>query len=206
LHVQLLDDGRRLVPQRPTRCSYRMPSNKAAKSLSATNLAIHHHLNCDLYLHYVYHGTADESDAAAVSVEADDADASTPHAPSALLKAQFERGLDWERRLFQWLDDADELLTIVSPRTDGKALLATLECDARTHFFVAGLAFTPPNAAFAQTYDRAGAEPVVFGTAKPDLLEIRRRADGVIVWRVVDAKASKGMKARRRRRRCRPCA
>jgi hypothetical protein len=92
--------------------------------------------------------------------------------------------------------------SIVSPRTDGKALLATLECDARAHFFVAGLAFTPPNAAFAQTYDRAGADPVVFGTAKPDLLEIRRRADGVIVWRVVDAKASKGMKARRRR----PCA
>jgi hypothetical protein len=172
-----------------------MPPSKAAKSLSATNLAIHHHLNCDLYLHYVYHGTADADDDAAVSVEADDA--STPHAPSALLKAQFERGLDWERRLFQWLDDADELLTIVSPRTDGKALLATLECDARAHFFVAGLAFTPPNAAFAQTYDRAGVEPVVFGTAKPDLLEIRRRADGVIVWRVVDAKASKGMKARR---------
>jgi hypothetical protein len=156
---------------------------KAAKSLSATNLAVHHHLNCDLYLHYVYHGSPGS-----------DADGDTTHGPSALLSAQFERGLEWERRLFKWLDDSDLLLTILSPVTDGLALRTTIECDERTHFFIAGLAFWPPNDAFAQTYDYHGLDAVRFGLAKPDLVEIQRRANGVILWRIIDAKSSKAMK------------
>jgi hypothetical protein len=167
-------------------------SGKAAHSLSATNLAVHHHLNCDLYPHYVYHGCGSAPDADA------DADAygDAAHGPSALLKAQFERGLEWERRLFKWLDDSDQLLKINSTVTDGYALRETIGWDTRQHFFIAGLVFWPPNDAFAHTYDRNGFtdDPVKFGLAKPDLVEILRRPDGVVLWRVIDAKSSKAMK------------
>ncbi|KAJ7647709.1 hypothetical protein FB45DRAFT_987359 [Roridomyces roridus] len=143
--------------------------------LSATNLAAHHHLNCDLYLHNVYHRRGTPSEA---------------KEPSPLQEAAFERGLDWEACLLPFLDEQDLLLTIPSNPIDADALSANLEADDRDHFFVAGLTFWPPE----QLKQKFGAAiPVNFGLAKPDLVEITRTPHG-ITWKVVDAKASKAVK------------
>ena len=154
---------------------------KASKSLSATNLANHHHFHCDLYLHYIYHGT-------------EDAPSSTASGPSELAKAQFERGIDWETGLYKWLDDQELLLTVESGVLDVLALQTLIEYDERDHFFITGVAFWPPNDAFAERYDREGNVPVKFGLAKPDLLEVRKTQDGTVLWRIIDAKSSKEMK------------
>ncbi|KAJ6497569.1 hypothetical protein C8R45DRAFT_822435 [Mycena sanguinolenta] len=148
-------------------------------SLSATNLAVYHHLNCDLYLRNVYHrGKAHTS--------------SDRQDPSELTAANFERGLEWERRLFAFLNEEDMLLTIPPVPVDGNTLQANIEADERHHFFVCGVAFWPPPE-LRQRFLDAGTDPVNFGLAKPDLLEIIRTPSGV-TWKVVDAKASKKVK------------
>ncbi|RDB25120.1 hypothetical protein Hypma_007621 [Hypsizygus marmoreus] len=152
-------------------------SSKA--SLSATNLAVHHHLNCDLYLHNVYH--------------------SQPRLQSGfqdvpeLSKAQFQRGNDWEESLFAWLDHENLLLRVPSAPVDPDCLLENIQADNRNHFFIAGLTFRPPHDALKARFVEAGTEPIIFGLAKPDLLEIIRIEAGVR-WRVIDAKASAGVK------------
>ncbi|KAJ7125176.1 hypothetical protein C8R44DRAFT_830984 [Mycena epipterygia] len=146
--------------------------------LSATNLAAHHHVSCDLYLHNVYH----RRDKAR---EAQD--------PSELAKANFERGLDWEQScLLPFLDRENLLLTVPPTPVDADILTANLEADDRDHFFVAGVAFWPPPE-LKQRFIDNGSDPVNFGLAKPDLLEITRTPHG-ITWKVVDAKASKAVK------------
>ncbi|KAJ7503041.1 hypothetical protein B0H11DRAFT_1906826 [Mycena galericulata] len=147
--------------------------------LSATNLANHHHLNCDLYLHNIYHRL--------------DGKPSGVQDPSELAKANFVRGLDWEQScLLPFLDRENLLLTIPPSPVDGTVLSANLEADERDHFFVAGLAFWPPTE-LKQRFLDAGTVPVNFGLAKPDLLEITRTPQG-ITWKIVDAKASKAVK------------
>ncbi|KAJ7209787.1 hypothetical protein GGX14DRAFT_364698 [Mycena pura] len=145
--------------------------------LSATNLAAYHHFTCDLYLYNVYHyrGVARNADLPELS------------------KANLERGLDWEQScLFPFLDRGDLLLTVPSTPIDGNALSANIEADDRDHFFVAGITFWPPPE-LKQRFLSAGSDPVDFGLAKPDLLEITRTATG-IVWKVIDAKSSKAVK------------
>ncbi|KAJ7490410.1 hypothetical protein B0H11DRAFT_2156635 [Mycena galericulata] len=140
-------------------------------SLSATNLATHHYLECDLYIHNIYHRREQH-----------------------LSKANFKRGLDWERScLLPFLDKENLLLTIPSTPVDGDTLAANIEADERDHFFVAGVEFWPSQE-LRQRFVDAGLTPVKFGLAKPDLLEIVRSADGVVTWKVVDAKASKTVK------------
>lgn len=145
--------------------------------LSATNLATHHHLGgCDLYLHNVYYRRSSQA-----------------HDPSELAKANFERGLDWEQScLLPFLDRENLLLTIPPVPVDSDVLLANLEADDRDHFFVAGLVFWPPQE-LKQRFLDAGTDPVNFGLAKPDLLEVTRTPHGM-TWKVIDAKASKAVK------------
>lgn len=147
-------------------------------SLSATNLAVYQHLNCDLYIHNVYNGSSQGT--------------SSPE--SELTKAQCKRGLDWETTLYSWLDRSQLLLKVPSMPLEGSNLLENIQADDRTHFFITGLTFWPPQAKLAEMFTRAQAEPFKFGLAKPDLLEINRTKDGVIRWRVLDAKASKHVK------------
>ncbi|KAJ7772068.1 hypothetical protein DFH07DRAFT_214825 [Mycena maculata] len=147
--------------------------------LSATNLATYHHLNCDLYLHDVYHRRDKMKPSGAQDSE--------------LAKANFERGLDWEQCcLLPFLDRENLLLTIPPMPVDGAVLGANIEADERDHFFIAGLAFWPPRE-LAQRFLDAGTDPVTFGLAKPDLLEITRTPHG-ITWKIIDAKASKAVK------------
>lgn len=149
-------------------------------TLSATNLASAYHLGCDLYLHHVYHRS--------------DIQNSQLNSPSELSKAQFERGNEWEAALFRWLDDENLLLRVGSGPLDGGEILEVIQFDERDHFFVTGLSFWPPKKALATKFSAAGTQPIYFGLAKPDLIEVTRNNDGSITWKVIDAKASTHMK------------
>lgn len=148
-------------------------------SLSATNLADYQHLNCDLYIHNVYNSSRQ----------------GTPEtSPSELTKAQCKRGLDWETSLYSWLDHSNLLLKVPSIPLEANSLLENIQADDRNHFFITGLSFWPPKAELTEMFTRAETEPFNFSLARPDLLEIKRTEDGVITWRVLDAKASKHVK------------
>ncbi|KAG6850866.1 hypothetical protein H0H93_007484 [Arthromyces matolae] len=148
-------------------------------SLSATNLAVYHHHQCDLYLHNVYHRQTESKDSS--------------RATSLLSEANFKRGLSWEDHLFKWLDRENLLLTVPSALLDPAVLYENIQADSRDHFFIAGLSFSPPNDQFEARFREAGKMPVRFGIAKPDLLEIFREKD-VIKWKVIDAKVSSRVK------------
>ncbi|KAF8161323.1 hypothetical protein B0H34DRAFT_652731 [Crassisporium funariophilum] len=154
------------------------------QSLSATNLAVHQHLNCDLYIHNVYNGST------LPCITAPDTGIT---GPSELAKAQYKRGLDWETCLYSWLDQSQLLLKVPSMPFEANSLLENIQADDRSHFFITGLTFWPPKALLAERFAAAGTEPLNFGLAKPDLLEIKRTQEGVR-WRVIDAKASKFVK------------
>ena len=153
--------------------------------LSATNLAVHQHLSCDLFLHNIYHGSH--------HLAYSDATHTDNRQPSELSKAQFDRGNRWESTLFQWLDREGLLLTVFSGPLDGHDIREIVDIDERPHFFVAGLHFWPPNDALREEFKKAGTSPVDFSLAKPDLVEILKGEDGSFCWRVIDAKASKSV-------------
>lgn len=154
------------------------------KSLTATNLAEHQHRNCDLYIHNIYN-------------RASHGHYTSPASPSELAKALFKRGNDWEAVLYSWLDDSRLLLKVPAVPLQADSLLENILADERTHFFITGLCFWPPQVQLTDRFVQAGSEPLKFGLAKPDLVEIKRTNDG-IQWRVIDAKASKGVKVRAR--------
>jgi len=72
-------------------------------------------------------------------------------------------------------------------------LLENILADDREHFFIAGLYFWPPHNCLAERFEAVGNRPDNFGLAKPDLVEVVRR-ENKIVWKVIDAKASKVVK------------
>jgi hypothetical protein len=153
---------------------------RPTSTISATNLAAHHHLQCDLFLHNSYHK----------------ASPNLRDEPSYLTKAQFERGNDWERKLCAWLDQNELLLTVISTALTGRELQDVIEFDDREHFYITGLSFWPPKGAMNEEYVREGEKPVNFGLFKPDLIEVKRTQEGTVLWRVIDAKASKDVKVR----------
>jgi hypothetical protein len=155
------------------------PEMTGKQSLSATNLAVHQHLECDLYIHNVYNCST-------ISTMGSDS-------PSELAKAQFKRGIDWETSLYSWLDQSNLLLKVPSIPLEPQGLLENILVDDRRHFFITGLVFSPPNANLKPRFVQAETQPIIFGKAKPDLLEIKRIGDE-IHWRVIDAKASKHVK------------
>jgi hypothetical protein len=149
-------------------------------SLTATNLAVYQHLNCDLYIYNVSSASASSGSPGSSS-------------PSEISRAHCKRGLDWETALYSWLDRSDLLLKVPSMPLEGRSLLENILADDRDHFFITGLVFWPPQAKIAEKFEAEGTQPLAFGLAKPDLLEIRRTEDG-IMWRVIDAKASRYVK------------
>ncbi|KAF8070719.1 hypothetical protein FPV67DRAFT_1624405 [Lyophyllum atratum] len=154
-----------------------MPGTGKA-SLSATNLAVHHHFNCDLYLYNAYHRPRIPG---------------SYHETPELTRAQWQRGNDWEKSLFAWLARENLLLTVPSKPLDSTVLLENIQADDRDHFFIAGLTFLPPQEMLDARFHETGRDPLIFGLAKPDLLQIIRTRDGV-KWKVIDAKVSSGIK------------
>ena len=156
-------------------------------SLSATNLAVHHHLSCDLYIHNVYHQHSQP-----VTPEG-------PVGPSGnpLTEAQYRRGLDWEATLYSWLDSSNLLLKVPGSPLEADVLMENILAEDRDHFFISGLTFVPPEVQLLERFQQSGMPAVKFGTGKPDLLEVIRSSNGV-TWRVIDAKASTAIKVRAR--------
>jgi len=150
-------------------------------SLTATNLAVYQHLNCDLYIHNVSSGSVLASGSPGSS------------GPSEISRAHYKRGLGWETALYSWLDQSDLLLKVPSMPLEGRSLLENILADDRNHFFITGLTFWPPQTRLTEKFKAEGSQPLAFGLAKPDLLEIQRTEDG-IVWKVIDAKASRYVK------------
>lgn len=168
------------------------PNRKGKKSLSATNLAIHHHLQCDLYLYNTYNGSQhldDHNDAAGAQFGSD--------VTSTITAAHLSRGNDWETKLLSWLDKKCLLVRVASSALEGDDLQALVDCtlDEREHFFISGLALKPPSKALQRNFQEHGNahQSVQFGVAKPDLLEIKFE-DGIVKWQVIDAKASDSVK------------
>ncbi|KIK67555.1 hypothetical protein GYMLUDRAFT_37712 [Collybiopsis luxurians FD-317 M1] len=153
------------------------------RSLSATNLAGYHHYNCDLFIYNTYHG-----------LEGPKVPFRRVQEPVTKLEAaQFQRGQDWEACLMSWLDKENLLLTVPSVPLRGRDLVENILADDREHFFIAGISFFPPQEHFDELYRQAGLQSVKFGLAKPDLVEITRLPEG-IMWKVIDAKASRAVK------------
>ena len=149
------------------------------RPLTATDLSQHYHYNCDLYLHNAHHRRQPSEPSSHV------------YLPD-LSAAQFHRGNTWEDVLLTWLEQENLLLRVPSRPTDPISLTANVEFDDRSHFFIAGLTFWPPQDILNMRFE-AGTLPVTFGLAKPDLIEIVR-TETAVKWRVIDAKSSIGMK------------
>ncbi|EJD07958.1 uncharacterized protein FOMMEDRAFT_73019 [Fomitiporia mediterranea MF3/22] len=161
-----------------------MSQGPRKKTISATTLAVHHHLQCDLFLCNSYHGSESYRSNGARSRPT----------PSELTKAILSRGDRWESTLFSWLDENNLLLRVLGGSLTGEEIQEVVEIDERDHFFVAGLSFVPPASAFEKKFRAKGRNPVQFGVAKPDLVEIKKEKDGTILWQVVDAKSSAEVK------------
>ncbi|KDR81268.1 hypothetical protein GALMADRAFT_60708 [Galerina marginata CBS 339.88] len=142
--------------------------------LTATGLALYQHFGCDLYIHNIYHNPSSPSTN------------STQKLPEST-KALLNRGLQWESTLFSWLDRSGLLLTIPAVPIDAEILMENILADPRNHFFVSGVNFWPPETKLKENFVAYGSEPLKFGLAKPDLLEIKRNGMD-IQWRVLDAK------------------
>ena len=139
-------------------------------SLSATQLAGYHHTACDLQLWKQYH--------------ADSSPSSGPE-PTSIAKSLFERGRSWEERLLLSLEERGLLVRLDERQVIDGATAMRTEGASRPRVYLSVVAFRPP--AFAERYRAAGREPIRFGVAKPDLIEVTR--DGAsLIWHVTDAK------------------
>jgi hypothetical protein len=122
-----------------------------ASRVTATNLAIHAHLQCDLYLHQSYHG---------VSPARTETSRSHIHesrkSPAAISVAAFTSGNAWESALLTHLDQLGLLLTNSGPPLSGSDIASIIDLDDRPHFFVAGISFWPPRERLAEEYAQHG--------------------------------------------------
>ncbi|PPQ71223.1 hypothetical protein CVT26_011001 [Gymnopilus dilepis] len=150
------------------------------RSLSATNLGVFQHLDCELYIHKAYHNPRRAFDAIGPRKSEE--------------KAVFQKGLDWESHLLTFLDDSNMLLRIPTRLVDGRTLLENILAEDRPHFFISGIAFRPPREKLQADFDRYKSPPLEFGVAKPDLLEVTKTDEGLL-WRIIDAKSSNFVKA-----------
>lgn len=181
--------------------------------LSPTNVATYYHNQCQLYLHNSYHRSG--------GVVATSSKAGPP-AVSPLTVAQYQRGLDWEERLFHNLELRDQLVNINNPEEPKSAAevrniilqAATKDNDngnvggdgdeednernddedsSISTKYIANLTFMSPS--FDRELQQYGSPPnsVAFGLAKPDLVKVTTYKDK-IVWEIIDAKASNTLK------------
>jgi len=158
------------------------------KHLSPTNVGTYYHNQCQLYVHNAFHRPPGTRNAT--------------KAPSPLVVAQFQRGLEWEARLFRWLDVADQLVRLdatAEPKTalEIRDLFLDIGRELSTDKtkYIANLVFQSPS--FKKELARFRSDPagVTFGVAKPDLIKITRPSSEVITWEVIDAKSSSGLKS-----------
>ncbi|PPQ76301.1 hypothetical protein CVT26_009729 [Gymnopilus dilepis] len=163
-------------------------------SITATNLATYQHLSCELYIHRAYQSPRSDGPTTFVSQKhsQNPTQSKVPKLTESV-KAELRRGVEWEQRLLSYLDREGLLLRIPHIPVTGNTLLENIAADERSHFFISGVSFLPPNEELKTSFQQYGSHPIRFGLAKPDLIEIKR-VDNRLKWRVLDAKASKHVK------------
>jgi hypothetical protein len=163
--------------------------------LSATRLATYHQNHCDWYLHQSFHRLA-----AVPAQEAVIAPSSNPSEVTALgiTTAHFQRGIEWETRLFDHLERQGQLLRLPQQTTTQEQIRDTIieSVSVKNICYISNLIFQSPS--FEEELAEFRSTPFphrLFGVAKPDLIKVNRLETGEITWEVIDAKSSTSVKS-----------
>ena len=162
--------------------------------LSPTRLASYHQNHCDWYLHQSFYRFAAIPAQETATVPSGDPNEVT--AP-AITAAHFQRGIDWEARLFDCLERQGQLLRL-PPQTITHEQIRDVIIESvsvRNICFISNLVFQSPS--FEDELAEFHSAPFphrLFGIAKPDLIEVNRLETGEITWEVIDAKSSTSVK------------
>lgn len=162
--------------------------------LSPTRLAIYHQNHCDWYLHQSFHRLA--AIPAPGTATAPSSDPSEVTAP-AITTAHFQRGIEWEVRLFDYLERQGQLLRLPPQLITQEQIRDIIieSVSVKNICYISNLVFQSPN--FEEELAAFHSAPFphrLFGIAKPDLIQVNRRETGVITWEVIDAKSSTSVK------------
>jgi hypothetical protein len=158
--------------------------------LSPTRLAIYHQNHCDWYLHQSFHRLA--SGPAREVATAPSGDPSEVAAP-AITTAHFQRGIEWEARLFDHLERRGQLLRLPPQITTHEQIRHIIieSVSVKNICYISNVIFQSPS--FEEELAKFGSAPLphrLFGIAKPDLIQVSRLETGEIAWEVIDAKSS----------------
>jgi hypothetical protein len=162
--------------------------------LSPTRLAIYHQNHCDWYLHQSFHRLA--TIPAQETATAPASDPSEVTAP-AITTAHFQRGIEWEARLFDCLERQGQLLRL-PPQTTTQEQIRDIIIESvsvKNICYISNLIFQSPS--FEEELAEFHSAPLphrLFGIAKPDLIQVNRLETGEITWEVIDAKSSISVK------------
>jgi len=162
--------------------------------LSPTRLAIYHQNHCEWYLHQSFHRSAPApAQEAATAPSGDPREAATP----VITTAHFQRGIEWEARLFDHLERQGQLLRL-SPQTITQERIRDIIIESvseKNICYISNVIFQSPS--FEEELAEYGSTRVphrLFGVAKPDLIQVNRLETGEIIWEVIDAKSSGSVK------------
>jgi hypothetical protein len=103
--------------------------------------------------------------------------------------AHIKRGHQWEKTLVEKLDEQNLIMRFSNSTT----LEAQIENDPRNHFYIINASFKDQNL-FHKEYVARGTTPVMFGSLKPDFIEIWKKVVDqklFIDYHIIDVKASK---------------
>jgi len=162
--------------------------------LSPTRLAIYHQNHCDWYLHQSFHGLAAAPvQDAATAPSGNPSEVATP----AITTAHFQRGIEWEARLFDHLERQGQLLRL-PPQTITQKQIRDIIIESvtvRNICYISNVVFQSPSFEEELAEFRSAPFPHrLFGIAKPDLIQVNRLETGEITWEVIDAKSSTSIK------------
>ena len=162
--------------------------------LSPTRLAIYHQNHCDWYLHQSFHRLpVIPAQEPAIAPSGGPSEVTAP----AITTAHFQRGIDWEARLFDCLERRGQLLRLPPQTITQEQIRDTIieSVSVKNICYISNLVFQSPS--FEEELAEFHSAPFprqLFGIAKPDLLQVNRLETGEITWEVVDAKSSTSVK------------
>jgi len=157
---------------------------QALSTLSPTRLAIYHQKRCDWYLHQSFHRS--------VAIPAQE------KATAAITAANFQRGNEWEVRLFDCLERQGQLLRLPPQTITQEQIRDTIieSVSVKNICYISNLEFQSPS--FEEELAEFSSAPFtrrLFGIAKPDLIQVNHLGTGEITWEVIDAKSSTSVKS-----------
>ena len=162
--------------------------------LSPTRLAIYHQNHCEWYLHQSFHRSPPAP--AQGGVTAPSGDPRGVAAP-AITTAHFQRGIEWETRLLDHLEQRGQLLRL-PPQTITQEQIRDIIIESvseKNICYISNVIFQSPS--FEEELAELRSAPFphqLFGVAKPDLIQVNRLETGEIRWEVIDAKSSSSVK------------